>query len=242
MKRPDLAYSYFVPVWALSTYRALVAMYVIAVAWYEWAIDEHWNMGDYFHYFTNINYSLLIIYFTTVALLVPVRRWIFKDPTYWEQDIVLNPVEKVIWFLLEIIAPAAFFLDIVYWVFLFSGTDLFYTITAHAMNSLFLIVELILDRSEFVWIHGSFVVVFGILYMFFMWIYYAAYGVWIYAFLDWYDTLAPVYYIFLPCFGLFLFVCSKGLILLRDKLAKRHGTYKKTSDDNVEMEGLHSAA
>lgn len=144
---------------------------------------------------------------------------------YWETVFAENEeLAPFSGFLMQIIfqtlAGAAVLTDTVYWMGIFPllreipRTYDFLEINLHGMNTVFLLVDIMLNRMSFPWFRGAYFSLWTGIYVLFQWSMHAV-GLqwWPYPFLDPTQRYAPLWYVImcvvhLLCYGLVCFVVS----------------------------------
>jgi len=182
-----------------------------------------WNLGIFFRYYSDINYFLLVAYFLTVSIMHTFHRLgIGRQGSYMSDlNMTCNAQEKALWILFEIVLCNTFYVDVVYWLIIFpwqSEAMTAYFITSRALNSLFITIEILLNQIEVIPIHMIFSLLFGVLYMFYVWILFASTSTWVYDFLDWDNAITPfTYLMLLVMIGVFYMV-GFGFSQARNKM------------------------
>jgi len=213
LRSEDLVTSSILPSQVLLGMRITFALYIFALLIYGWATD----FTLFWSYYTNMNFTILCIYFVSVSCIGIYYHSSNKE-AYKDEKNTTN-FQKFTWVLFEFTTTNAFFLDIVFWTLLFTGSIDVYTVSAHALNSFFVLNELIFNNLQVFMAHFFFVLGFGILYLFFAWIYFAIGHYWIYSFLNWSrGWISAAYYIGVLLGGLVVFVVVFLLVLLRTKI------------------------
>jgi len=150
-------------------------------------------------------------------------RTLYRKKDQGFKDRPFGRFDTFIWVLFEVLLAASMFLTAVYWGLLFTGpgTDIYNT-SAHALNSFFMLTELSCNRFDVILMHYSFFFSYTIVFVIFAWIFHAAGGWWVYAFLSWSNaTSAVIYYIVLFVATCIFFLIGKGFYLLRMKVVEK---------------------
>ncbi|CAM6126365.1 unnamed protein product [Calypogeia fissa] len=181
---------------------------------------------DWFHvfyYYTEWSLGLLIIYFGWGSFVSIVEytdnlskaEGINTDPENGDSQVGLLSENKIqdtkagyfgytLQFLFQTVAPAVALTDGVYWTFLFpffpdDFPHTFSEFNLHALNAVFLVVELFLNSMRFPWFRAGYFFIWSCLYVFFQWAMHS-FGllephVWPYPFMDVSSPYAPIWYL-----------------------------------------------
>ncbi|KAL6073326.1 hypothetical protein QOT17_004983 [Balamuthia mandrillaris] len=247
----DLVSSWFVPSWALFVFRVISFVYTFTI--FLLKVSTNNGNGSMFAYFTHLNFILLPGYFAVGAVLgllfLSHRKAL---PEYRREKgcdkARLNVVELIYWIAFPLIAANALFLDIIYWAAVF-GTErdtsddqlkLFLGINVHAVNVVWMALELVLNRMDVFFVYFICPIAFGMTYLFVAWIYYAFSDEWVYEILDWSKPSNAFYYIILWPAGIACFLLVMGCAWLRNFLAsklkprRRHHQQQKDKQSSKE--------
>jgi len=199
------------------------------------------NDTYFFIFFTNLSFCGLVTYFFYQAGF-GIYVYFFKNSDLEYLELPLNPLERFIWILFEVMTVCAWFLDLVFWVLLFNGGNPgYYNVSAHAINSLWMIIELVINRLIILPAHYLFDFNYVLIYMFYSWMLHAGAGYWVYPFLSWSNgpLLTTGYYIGVYLLNLVFYFAAVGITFLKNKLLTRYGytTPKETKPkSDIEMQ------
>jgi len=223
-RRPDdIVTSYFVSPKLLLAYRILICLWVLAVLLVQWIHDN----GDGMFYFTYMSYMVLFFYFSLTVTLSFIRKsWKLARP--WEHEAVepssihVDRFSKFIILVGEIISVNEAVVVIVYWTLLAGGErnvlENYLNTNVHALSWPLIWFDYAMNCTPFHYSHVLYTLVTLVGYMFFSWVYQAAYHIWIYYFLDYTSSLAAALYIgLLLAFVIFYYIVF-GLVVLRNQI------------------------
>ncbi|EIE23835.1 hypothetical protein COCSUDRAFT_62367 [Coccomyxa subellipsoidea C-169] len=119
-------------------------------------------------------------------------------------------------------AAATLFLSAFFWGFVAKKSDIAIdNLLKHGINNGFILMDVLFSRVPFVSYHYQVLLIYGTVYLVFMFIYYGASTEWVYVVLDWDKPASLGLYVFLP-FALFIsFVIWYWIALLRELACKR---------------------
>ncbi|GES84038.1 hypothetical protein RCL_jg19572.t1 [Rhizophagus clarus] len=183
---------------------------------------------DFFKFFTNYSYVGLTAYFTTAFYRS--YRYVTKNcesTSFRNQPNILN---WLFWLLYHTIVHFPILLTLFYWLFLYNEElnpfEWWIIVSMHGFNSLFVIIEVFLNRQI---MSASFIILnltIQILYTFIVYINYAVTSHWVYEFMDFTKGIkSALWYIGLIIGSTLIFFIMYGIHLLRDYLGKRFGRY-----------------
>jgi len=230
-KRGDFVQSHLVGSGGLMVIRIVIALYAVAM-WVYGVMND--GEAKFFIYYTDLNYTILCIYFVIISLVSLHFHLLVDDKEkFIKQE--ANHFHRFIWTLFEFVYTNAIFLDTVFWALLYNGGPDVWTVSAHAINILLVGVEFIFNKLTFAAIHVLIIISFGLAYVFFAWIYHAVTKIWIYDFLSW-DSAesAVISYIGIFLGGVIYFYILLGLQRLRDKLVEISQKRKRSSSMELE--------
>jgi len=205
----------------LVLYIAFVSIYCVILFFFGLKY-YHWDGSLYFRYYSELNYFLLMAYFVTAAIMSGMYQlsmartggYRINGPTQ------CNLQEKMFWVLFEIVLSNAPFVDIVFWLLVYPESNDYagiYGISSRIFNCLFIIVELLLNQIEVIPVHVVFAVLYGIIYLLFVWVVYASTSTWVYDFLNWSKPVTPFAYVILLVLVVIFYLLAVGLSQARNK-------------------------
>jgi hypothetical protein len=153
--------------------------------------------------------------------------------------------EKIVWFLWIISANAGLLVSVEYWLLVFRPPTSFMDISVHALNSVFILTELLIGKLPVRILHWIYVLIFSIIYAVFTVIYWAAGGLngrgdpFIYDILDYENgkpgsiaaVLLSSIFIVTPLIQFILY----GLHRIRIRVDKKNNTTNNNCDANNVM-------
>ncbi|KAK0661081.1 hypothetical protein DIS24_g3035 [Lasiodiplodia hormozganensis] len=183
------ATSWLLPPGALFALRALLSVYAFTTAFFNlgWRGTHHLGgVGQSFSYFTNLTYWGLAFYFAFAALHTG-TYWLTGRPLLARWPPALQVLHAIYY---STVTNFPFIVTIVYWAIL-SGNSFvtpftsYYNVSAHAMNSGFALLEVLLPRTApSPWWHMGPLVVLLALYLALAYITYYTQHFYVYSFLD----------------------------------------------------------
>jgi len=147
------------------------------------------------------------------------------------------------WVMFEVCATMVFLVDIVVWTLLLPSLGEedrgklllnFSSYNVHGTNAVFMLVELLLNRFEFVFSHVLFVVGWALLYACWAWIYFDISGVWIYFFVNTAQKTAPLWYLLLLVMHVLFFSLVYGLWRLKEHQLHRPQREQQLLDESLD--------
>jgi len=174
---------------------------------------------EFFLSFTNLCFIFMAFYFL-VAIILSYRDWRKKRNAFFvsvpgansttesllfggdtlldddeaEQEEGASLGHKIFWVMFEVAFTVAVFVDFVFWTALYTGSLDLFVVALHALNGIFMIVELFLNSMVFIPGHVIFVWFLMLLYVIEVLVWRFVGNVWAYPFLDYGNKLAFVYY------------------------------------------------
>lgn len=136
------------------------------------------------------------------------------DPTTETKTPIIH---RVFWVMFEVAFTVAVFVDLVFWTTLYTGSLDAIVIVLHALNGMLMLGELCLNSLVFAPGHIIFVWIILLMYLIEVWVWHAVGNVWAYAFLDYSNNLAFVYYPALFVTATVTFFIGFLLVKLRDR-------------------------
>jgi len=216
-KKGDFVQSFIFPYGGILAIRVIMAVYTLAMLFYGLYLEENF----FFIYYTDLNYLILCIYFTIIALYGVHFLWKVEDKESFVK-LEATHFDRFIWVLFQFVTTNALFLDTVFWALLYSGgIPSAWTVSSHSINSALVLMELLMNKLSFAAIHLIVIIAFGLAYVFFSWIYHAVTSVWIYDFLAWNSAWTALDYIGIFIGGLIYFFVLRGLQRLRNKILSK---------------------
>lgn len=227
--------------WVLFWIRLVLALYCIATALAHLIIVEDVQKSapanQYYIYFTRLTYVGLTAYFSVAALHTGVfvlslrqlkRGTVSRAPWF--------PLQK--WgrflqflhlYLFSTIITFPIIVTVVYWAFLADSNtwstpfNAWTNISMHALNTVFLVIELIFGRLRLYWGYWIFTIITLGLYLGLAYLVHSVDHIWVYNFLDPTRPNAHVaaYIVGIPVAETVVFVVVWGLIHLRDWIFPR---------------------
>ncbi|KAI3424196.1 hypothetical protein D9Q98_009552 [Chlorella vulgaris] len=133
----------------------------------------------------------------------------------------------------EVAYPAELFLTVFYWAALaeYSSSPLGSTLMVHGINNVFMLADVVLSGIPFVSYHFQLLLLYGTVYLVFVWIYFGASGVWVYSILDWSRSRNFFVYLVLPGMLAIAFWLYLGLAWLRDLCYRRRRRRRVAAND-----------
>jgi len=202
----------FISVGALAGLRTLLACYSLAVGITSFYIDAQENIAGYwFFYYTNLTYVCLIAYFINAAVhTVAYARLCAKAVTYpkpstLQQGSVLTQMHFALY---AAVVSVHIVVPVVYFALLFDpkkpevALNEWTNFSQHGGDLACVLVEVVLGGMVYRWKDAVPGFVGSIIYLFWMWIVYAIWGIWAYGFLAfsrgpkvtvWYFAIVAIY-------------------------------------------------
>eukprot|EP00727_Mastigamoeba_balamuthi_P011905 m51a1_g7337 hypothetical protein (357) ;mRNA; f:194391-195700 len=234
-----------------------LAIWAEALREYETDDDNRWRpitrhpIWTWFMYNTNWGYFTLMTYFTaSIAYMVWYR---FGAGRRTHERAEPNVVEYWLWVMFELASSAALSVAVLYWVFIIAlgcaakheacGITV-YSVHAHGVNNLWILVELSLNSMHFSPLHCVFPGLFICLWMVITAILYAATGIFVYDTQDAEKSgklfaigFYPLFLVFYLLFFWVWFGIDRATIhLYKSRLAYKEGAQETPSAKNVPLE------
>lgn len=216
----------------------------LIVQWIEWEKTST-SAIKHMKYFTNISYfcffmSIIIIYgFSMMRWCNLIRNNQDWTIHYGQNSRIKKFIISFVWIIWQCMAVNAIFIDIVYWTMLHDGDISFTNLNIHLFNSIFVLIEFLLNRITFQVANLIFLLLYALCYILFSFIYFEETKETIYFFLDWKKPMTGLYCLAILIIYIFIFL----LFCWFDKLKKKY-IYEKSDVDfekfNVEMDLLDS--
>lgn len=181
--------SWLLPPGVLFGFRALLSVYAFTALFFNlgWRGAQHLGgVGQSFSFFTNLTYWGLAFYFAFSALHTG-TYWLTGRPLLARWPVALQVLHGIYY---STITNFPFIVTIVYWTILSSASfatpfSSWYNISAHAMNSLFALLEVLLPRTApSPWWHMGPLVILLALYLALAYVTYFDQGFYVYSFLN----------------------------------------------------------
>ncbi|BDA46508.1 hypothetical protein COCOBI_08-6020 [Coccomyxa sp. Obi] len=119
-------------------------------------------------------------------------------------------------------AASTLFLSAFFWGFVARQEDVAIdNLLKHGVNNFFILLDVVFSRVPFVSYHYQVILIYGTVYLVFMFIYHGASTEWVYSVLDWDKPSSLGLYVFLPLALFIAFVIWYWIALLRELPCKR---------------------
>lgn len=176
-----------VPWWYLL-YKTVIFLFMLSNYIANLALDQ---TPDYFIiYLTNQGLTILLTY---QILDFGLTAWAWYEArTNGSHSTSMTPIHKLVWFFHALSTPLALVITIVYWSALYDGEgNDYWNVYVHGLNSVIVFMDLMIGAKPWRAFHFYPALAYGLLYVLFSLIYYAAGGTnedgdrFIYSILDW---------------------------------------------------------
>lgn len=201
----EVATSAFFPPWLVLAWRAVFAIFMSTT------LIVYSIRGVYTYQFYSIWCHIGIAIAFTLNASASALYLFSQSPR--RDNITFLAFFIFLWF--QVFAIAALFLDVVFWTILFDfdGSPTFAQLSQHAVNLVFVLLDLLLSaRMQFKLLYGVVFIAYTIGYLTFAWIRFAITDDWVYGFLDYTDQsagLTVAYY-----FGVLLWAFVAAFIMI----------------------------
>jgi len=220
---------------ALFFVRLTLAFYAIVAGVFDlfYHVFVLKDESQYYAYFTRMSYIAITIYLAAAALntwffdrsLQKARQALVAKPSHPFQTSP-RPLRFLYMFWWTTVAAYPPMVTTVFWFLLSKGNStepgyhLWSNISFHAMNTLFVLVELVLCRTQLLWIYAPFLPVVGLLYMAEAELVHATQGFFTYPFLDpeVVGNKVPLYVVAVAIVSVASFAIMWGISRLRDSI------------------------
>lgn len=236
--------SHFVQPIVLLVLRSILALYAFITIVISITYDCIAGQGNlWMDYFTHLSYLSLMVYLAVSSLFS--ASYILNVRRGTPQNHLLRTQNK--WWTLiyqslqQSLASYCLLVPIVFWALLsgplihdyhayFSETW-WENVSVHALDFVFMFVDLMLSRTRLFWPFISFVLGYLLLYVFLAWAYVPWTGNWSYNFLKFSNgPIDAAYYIGIALASILLFAIMYGLVILRDLIGNK---LNHTSTSNI---------
>lgn len=229
--------SYFVSPVVLILYRVIFLAFAIFILCSDFVVSRH-VIGAGQMYFTVMSYEFLIIHFGLCLIMSFIlKSWQFsrnysKEESLSSSDLMIQTNGKLVWFakvtvlISEIITCNVAVVVLVYWLLLSdpqpNAFQTFVNLSVHGLNWPLIWIDMALNKIRFHKGHIVYEIILLFFYMCFAFVFHASYNVWIYSFLDYYNSAkAAVYYIGVFIGFVIIYFIALGWTRLRDYIGKR---------------------
>lgn len=208
----EVATSAFMPTVILCVLRAVFAIVLLTTVIYYLLTGEY----EIFFYsiWCHIGLGVAFALICSISIIHLVQP---SSNTYRDEPSFLATIAVIAF---QIFATAALFLDVVFWALLFNSPVTFPQLMQHALNFLFVVIEMLLAlRMQFKLVYGALFVFYTIIYVGFAWIRFAVIAEFPYGFLDYRqqsNTTTVLYYVVMLLWGIFASI----LLLLLSRLSR----------------------
>lgn len=208
----EVATSAYMPTTILCVLRAAFAIFLLTTVIY------YLLTGDY----TIIYYSVwchigLGVAFALICAISIIHLVQPPSNTYRDEPSSLATIAVITF---QIFATAALFLDVVFWGLLFDGSVTFPNLIQHALNILFIVIEMLVAlRMQFKLVYCALFIFYTIIYVGFAWIRFAVIAEFPYGFLDYRDqsnSTTVLFYVIILLWG----ILASTLLLLFSRLSR----------------------
>eukprot|EP00128_Syssomonas_multiformis_P006829 Colp12_sorted_trinity150504_noHs@35693 len=246
LKVRDLQAEQFTTSWLIKAntlfhIRCFILAYISCVLVGNWVLFT--EGAKYVFYFTRLNYMAQFVYFLNA---VANSATYTKTPGHYverHRGRLRKWYKLFTWVLYETQATFHIVVPLMYWLFLsdfffqYNPAEKWIDLSVHGLDFVFLYVDVVLNRMEFIFSHAVFVIFFALIYILWMWfghfVIWKAQDWWPYDIFDWSEEGVYYYYIGTG-FGVFLLYCSLwGLHKAKGRLRNRTGEVLFTEDNEV---------
>eukprot|EP00210_Caulerpa_lentillifera_P009454 g9014.t1 len=240
---PNSAVTSVVPLLILSIYRIFTLLFFGFGILFQgvWGSKFSSPLFDWLTYYTN--WTFVGFGFTALlSILIMMQYWRQQQQKQEnnERRTQWAFIHKVYVMTFVTVCSSSIFLSIFYWTVLYDGSNVkLDDAMRHGINVLLLLIDLLMSRIPIISYHFQVSLLYGSLYVAFMWIYMAVSGHWIYSTLDWEKNTAVIYYVTIPFLLILSLFITYGVACFREavivRTCKTKG-YSRAVDNEYEIE------